>query len=71
MPKTQEIKVTITPDGQVQIEVNGETGMNCLALTQELEALLGGEVTERKLKPEAFQQANQAQTRTIRQRTGK
>jgi hypothetical protein len=52
----QEINVFIEKNGQVKIEVQGVQGISCLDLTQELEAILGGEVIERELTFEAQEQ---------------
>jgi hypothetical protein len=49
-----ELEVTITKDGEVQIEVKGVQGKRCLVVTRKLEELLGGElVGERVMKPES------------------
>ncbi|MEB3284196.1 MAG: DUF2997 domain-containing protein [Candidatus Sericytochromatia bacterium] len=55
----EELKVIISPNGEVSFEVQGVTGDACLALTQRLEAGLG-EVIERQLKPEYYQSAHDA-----------
>lgn len=49
----QEIEVVIDPDGITRIEVCGVSGPSCLALTEDLEEALGGEVVSRKLSAEA------------------
>ena len=43
----QELLVTIGPDGTVDIRIHGVKGPKCLRITQKIEALLGGEVSER------------------------
>jgi hypothetical protein len=48
-----EVEVIIAPDGTTRIEVRGVTGAECLDLTADLEAVLGGEVVERELTAEA------------------
>lgn len=46
-----ELEVTISENGEVQIEVKGVEGNRCLLITKELEELLGGElVGERVMK---------------------
>ena len=50
----QEIEVFIDENGEVKIEVHGVEGKRCLELTSDLEAALGGEVIDRKMKPEAY-----------------
>jgi len=49
----QEIEVTIGKDGQVQIQVRGVQGTECLALTKELEEALGGNILSRVMTAEA------------------
>jgi len=49
----QEIEVTITKNGQVQVHVLGAKGTTCLELTQGLENALGGQVLSRQLTPES------------------
>ncbi|QUS61726.1 DUF2997 domain-containing protein [Synechocystis sp. PCC 7339] len=51
----QEINVFIDKNGEVILDINGVKGMGCLDLTQELEAILGGEVIKRELTSEAHQ----------------
>ncbi len=53
----QEIDVFIEAGGQVKVEVRGVKGMNCLDVTKELEAALGGHVEEREMRPEAYESA--------------
>ena len=55
----QEIDVFIDNDGQVKVEVHGVKGMNCLDLTKELEAALGGEIEEREMHHEAYEEAEE------------
>ena len=51
----QEIDIFIEKDGQVRLEVRGAKGTNCLDLTRALEEALGGDVTSREMKPEAYE----------------
>jgi hypothetical protein len=51
-----EIDVFIETDGRVRLEVHGAQGMLCLDFTRDLEVLLGGQVEERDMRPEAFDQ---------------
>jgi hypothetical protein len=53
------IEVTIRPDGKVEMQVTGVPGMDCLAQTQDLTRLLGGEVEAQELTAEAYQDADQ------------
>ncbi len=48
-----EIEVFIDSTGNVQLEVRGVKGRRCLDLTKQLEAVLGGEVLDRKMTSEA------------------
>ena len=43
------IEVTIRPGGTVEMHVNGIPGMDCLAQTEDLTRLLGGEVEATEL----------------------
>jgi hypothetical protein len=52
----QEVEVTINKTGQVQIQVRGVKGTQCLEITEELEQALGGKVTVRELTPEALEE---------------
>lgn len=45
-----DVKVKILEDGTVEIDVDGVKGKKCLAITSQIEQLLGGEISERKLK---------------------
>jgi len=49
----QEIEVEIDVQGQVNLHVKGLTGTACLALTSDLELVLGNLVLERQMTPEA------------------
>ncbi|MEK6833175.1 MAG: DUF2997 domain-containing protein, partial [Nanoarchaeota archaeon] len=51
----EEIKITITNEGQVVIEVNGVKGAACKELTKNLEKVLG-DVVESKKKTEFYEQ---------------
>ncbi len=52
----QEIEVYIDPDGQVRVEVRGVKGTQCLDLTRALELALGGQVLDREMRPEAYEE---------------
>jgi len=49
----QEIDVFIDENGEVKLEIRGVKGQKCLDLTQDLEAILGGEIISREMTPEA------------------
>jgi hypothetical protein len=51
----QELEITISMDGQVQVGVKGAHGQECLSLTRGIEDALG-EVTERNFRPEYYEQ---------------
>ena len=57
--KLQEIDVFIEKDGRVHIEVRDAKGMSCLDLTQDLEAVLGGQIEAREMPPEAYETAQE------------
>jgi len=65
MSEIQEIDVFVQPDGTVKIEVRGVKGEKCLALTEEIEQLLGGRIVER-IHTDEFHQAEQEQTQENR-----
>ena len=66
----QEIEGVIGKDGKVQVMVRGVKGEACLELTRELEALLGGEVEERQMTPEAYEGAGLKLPAQQKQKTG-
>ncbi|MFH0822569.1 MAG: DUF2997 domain-containing protein [Pseudomonadota bacterium] len=47
MSEIQEIDVFVAKDGTVKIEVRGVKGKKCLDLTEGVETLLGGRITDR------------------------
>jgi hypothetical protein len=55
----EEVKVTIDEDGNVKVTVFGVKGPGCLAVTQKLEALLGGQL-EREFTSEFYAQTQEA-----------
>jgi hypothetical protein len=60
MSEIQEVDVFVKPDGTVKIEVRGVKGEKCLALTEDLEKLLGEAVLER-IHTDEFYQTEQEQ----------
>jgi hypothetical protein len=58
MSEIQEIEVILKPDGTVKVEVRGVKGEKCLALTENIEKLLGGVVVER-IHTDEFSMAEQ------------
>ncbi|TYB45642.1 DUF2997 domain-containing protein [Actinomadura chibensis] len=57
----ETVEVTIKKDGSVEIHVTGVDGMACLATTEELVSLLGGEVESQELTAEAYNTAEETQ----------
>ena len=63
----QQIDVFIDKDGQVRLEVRGVKGMDCVALTKDLEDALGGRVAAREMTAEAQEvQAQQTERQRLR-----
>lgn len=56
--ESQELEISISPSGEVQIQVKGVSGASCVDLTKGLENGLGT-VEERKLTGEYYQENNQ------------
>ncbi|HZW04364.1 MAG TPA: DUF2997 domain-containing protein [Anaerolineaceae bacterium] len=52
----QEVEITIDKNGQVEVQVRGVKGAQCLDLTKDLEEALGGEIVLREMTPEALEQ---------------
>ena len=59
--ETQEIEITIQPDGGVKLHVRGAAGPQCLVLTADLEKLLGGQITAREKTPDYDQPVEQSE----------
>ncbi len=59
MSEIPEIDVFVQPDGTVKIEVRGVKDEKCLALTEQMEALLGGEIIERTYTDEFYESEQQ------------
>lgn len=57
----QILEVTISPEGKVAMHMRGVEGMACLAETQELIALLGGDVESQELTDEAYIEVDEGQ----------
>lgn len=58
MAVKQELEITITPDGEVKIEVKGVKGSSCVDLTKDIEEALGT-VKARENTSEFYQQETQ------------
>lgn len=59
----EEVKVSIDEEGNVKVTVFGVKGPGCLAITEKLEALLGGGV-EREFTSEYYSQAEEVGQKT-------
>lgn len=64
---TEEVVVSIAPDGTVSVQVSGFKGMSCRDATASLEALLGNQVLDRVMTDEAFQEAKTDDHLNLRQ----
>ncbi len=62
----QELEITISNDGQVQIGVKGVGGQNCVDMTRDLEEKIGS-VTERSFTHEYYEQ-EVTETRRVKER---
>ena len=68
MSEIQEIDVFVKPDGTVKIEVRGVKGEKCLALTEDVEKLVGGKILERVKTDEFYQtEIEQTQEKELKQ----
>jgi len=56
----QEIEITISKNGEVELHVRGVKGEACLDVTRDLEAALGNKVISRELTPEAIESSSSA-----------
>jgi hypothetical protein len=55
----EEIEITISPDGKVEVHVTGVKGDSCLEITDDLERALGGTIEIREMTHEAFEENQQ------------
>jgi hypothetical protein len=55
----QEIDIFVEKDGQIKIEIRGAKGLQCLNLTKDLEAVLGSQILDREMTPEADESSEQ------------
>ncbi|MDD1686629.1 DUF2997 domain-containing protein [Methanoregula sp.] len=51
----QELEITIDHEGKIQVKVNGAHGADCLALTKNIEDVVGV-VEDRVYSPEYYEQ---------------
>jgi acylphosphatase len=59
--KKRDLVITIDPDGNVKIEVEGVAGKDCMDFTAWLEAELG-DVTDRQFTSSYYQEEEEAET---------
>lgn len=52
----QKVTVKIAPDGRVELHVEGVAGADCTIITAGIEQGLGGDVVERQMTDEYFQE---------------
>lgn len=57
MTEIQELEINIGADGTVRLQVHGVSGPKCLAVTEEIEKVLGDQVTERILSDQYYEQS--------------
>ena len=55
----QEIDIFVEKDGQIKIEIRGAKGLQCLDLTKDLETVLGSQILDREMTPEADESSEQ------------
>ena len=60
MVRKRDITISIGPDGDVQIEVEGVPGTDCIDFTKFLEEELG-DVTERQFTSEYYQEEEEVE----------
>lgn len=52
--KLEQIEVIIDTNGKVKLQTSGYSGDECLAATEELEALLGNQIIQRERTAESY-----------------
>lgn len=53
--KTENLRIKITPDGKVEIKVEGVKGDGCMKIVKPFEDALGGEVVDRQYTEEYYE----------------
>lgn len=67
MAQRKELEITISPTGEVSVQVKCIPGQSCVEETKFLESALGGEIKSRELTSEYYQQpADQGDYTTTR-----
>ncbi|HZS42578.1 MAG TPA: DUF2997 domain-containing protein [Polyangia bacterium] len=64
----KELEITISPDGEVSVQVKCIKGQSCVDETKFLEDALGGKVESRELTPEYYEQPVGGAANTTRQK---
>lgn len=64
--KLEQIEVIIEPNGKIRLQTSGFSGDECLAATDEIETLLGGQIIERERTAENFEQTHGKTAEKIR-----
>jgi hypothetical protein len=60
------VEITVRPDGKVEMRVTGIAGMDCLAETEDLARLLGGDIEAQELTAEAYQDTGEYEQDRLR-----
>ncbi len=56
MTEIQELEIIIGADGVVRLQVQGVSGPICLSLTEDIERILGNDITERTLTDQYYEE---------------
>ncbi|HMY60370.1 MAG TPA: DUF2997 domain-containing protein [Pseudomonadota bacterium] len=62
MAQRKELEITISPSGEVSVQVKCIPGQSCVEETKFLEDALGNEVKDRQLTSDYYQQGNTGST---------
>jgi len=68
MSERKELEITISPDGEVSVQVKCIKGQSCVEETKFLEDALGGKVESRELTSEYYEQPVGGAANTTRQK---
>ena len=58
MAQRKELEITISPSGEVSVQVKCIPGQSCVEETKFLEEALGNQITDRQLTSDYYQQGN-------------
>jgi len=56
MTEIQELEIIIGADGVVRLQVQGASGQICLSLTEDIERILGNDITERTFTDQYYEE---------------